>query len=91
MAVEGVIISTSFAPVNPRAKATAEQARTEYQAGRNLHSVPANGNIHAIEGIVEKVDVDNEPHTLLAERRTVRGALAKLWGGSGRRLTASLG
>lgn len=78
MAVEGMIIPTNFAPINPKAKEIAELAWAKYKADSNLHSVPAYENIYAIKGIVEKVGIDNEPHTLLADRRKVRDALAKL-------------
>jgi branched-chain amino acid transport system substrate-binding protein len=77
-AVEGMIIPTNFAPINPKAKAVAEQAWTKYKADSNLHSVPAYENIYAIKGIVEKAGVDNEHDTLLSDRRKVRDALAKL-------------
>ena len=77
-AVEGMIIPTNFAPINPKAKAIAEQAWTKYKADSNLHSVPAYENIYAIKGIVEKAAIDNEPETLLSDRRKIRDALAKL-------------
>jgi branched-chain amino acid transport system substrate-binding protein len=77
-AVEGMIIPTNFAPITPKAKAIAEQAWTKYKADSNLHSVPAYENIYAIKGIVEKAGIDNEPDTLLSDRRKVRDALAKL-------------
>jgi branched-chain amino acid transport system substrate-binding protein len=82
-AVEGMIIPTNFAPINPKAKAIAEQAWTKYKADSNLHSVPAYENIYAIKGIVEKAGIDNEPDTLLSDRRKVRDALAKLGSFSG--------
>jgi branched-chain amino acid transport system substrate-binding protein len=77
-AVEGMLIPTNFAPINPKAKALAELAWNKYKADSNLHSVPAYENIYAIKSIVEKVGIDNEPHTLLADRRKVRDALAKI-------------
>lgn len=77
-AVEGLIIPTNFAAINPKAKAVAEKAWTKYKADSNLHSVPAYENIYAIKGIVEKVGIKNEPGTLLADRRKVRDALATL-------------
>lgn len=77
-AVEGLIIPTNFAAINPKAKAVAEKAWTKYKADSNLHSVPAYENIYAIKGIVEKVGIKNEAATLLEDRRKVRDALAKL-------------
>lgn len=77
-AVEGLIIPTNFAAINPKAKALAEKAWTKYKADSNLHSVPAYENIYAIKGIVEKVGIKNESATLLEDRRKVRDALAKL-------------
>lgn len=77
-AVEGLIIPTNFAAINPKAKALAEKAWTKYKADSNLHSVPAYENIYAIKGIVEKAGIKNESATLLEDRRKVRDALAKL-------------
>lgn len=77
-AVEGLIIPTNFAAINPKAKAVAEKAWTKYKADSNLHSVPAYENIYAIKGIVEKVGIKNESATLLQDRRKVRDALATL-------------
>lgn len=77
-AVEGLIIPTNFAAINPKAKAVAEKAWAKYKADSNLHSVPAYENIYAIKGIVEKVGIKNEPGNLLEDRRKVRDALAKL-------------
>ena len=77
-AVEGLIIPTNFAAINPKAKAVAEKAWTKYKADSNLHSVPAYENIYAIKGIVEKVGIKNESATLLEDRRKVRDALATL-------------
>lgn len=77
-AVEGLIIPTNFATINPKAKAVAEKAWAKYKADSNLHSVPAYENMYAIKGIVEKVGIKNEPATLLEDRRKVRDALATL-------------
>jgi len=77
-AVDGLIIPTNFAAINPKAKAVAEKAWTKYKADSNLHSVPAYENIYAIKGIVEKAGIKNRPETLLQDRRKVRDALAKL-------------
>ena len=77
-AVEGLIIPTNFAAINPKAKQVAEKAWTKYKADSNLHSVPAYENIYAIKGIVEKAGIKNRPETLLQDRRQVRDALAKL-------------
>jgi len=77
-AVEGMIIPTNFATINPKAKAVAEKAWAKYKADSNLHSVPAYENLYAIKGIVEKVGIKNEPATLLQDRRKVRDALATL-------------
>ena len=77
-AVEGLIIPTNFAAINPKAKALAEKAWAKYKADSNLHSVPAYENIYAIKGIVEKAGIKNESAALLEDRRKVRDALAKL-------------
>lgn len=77
-AVEGLIIPTNFATINPKAKSVAEKAWAKYKADSNLHSVPAYENMYAIKGLVEKVGIKNEPATLLQDRRKVRDGLANL-------------
>lgn len=77
-AVDGLVIPTTFAAVNPKAKQIAERAWAKYKADSNLHSVPAYENVYAIKGLVEKTGIKNEPGTLLQDRRKVRDALAKL-------------
>ncbi len=77
-AVDGLIIPTTFATINPKAKLVAEKAWAKYKADSNLHSVPAYENMYAIKGLVEKVGITNEPATLLQDRRKVRDALAHL-------------
>jgi branched-chain amino acid transport system substrate-binding protein len=77
-AVDGLIIPTNFATINPKAKSVAEKAWAKYKADSNLHSVPAYENMYAIKGLVEKVGIKNEPATLLQDRRKVRDALANL-------------
>lgn len=77
-AVEGLIIPTNFATINPKAKSVAEKAWAKYKADSNLHSVPAYENMYAIKGLVEKVGITNEPATLLQDRRKVRDGLANL-------------
>lgn len=77
-AVDGLTIPTNFAAITPKAKALAEKAWTKYKADSNLHSVPAYENVYAIKGLVEKVGIQNEASTVLADRRKVRDALAKL-------------
>ncbi len=77
-AVDGLVIPTTFAAVNPKAKQIAERAWAKYKADSNLHSVPAYENVYAIKSLVEKTGIKNEPGTLLQDRRKVRDALAKL-------------
>jgi len=77
-AVDGLVIPTTFAAVNPKAKQIAERAWAKYKADSNLHSVPAYENVYAIKDLVEKTGIKNEPGTLLQDRRKVRDALAKL-------------
>jgi branched-chain amino acid transport system substrate-binding protein len=77
-AVDGLIIPTTFATINPKAKAVAEKAWAKYKADSNLHSVPAYENMYAIKGLVEKVGIKNDVASLLEDRRKVRDALAHL-------------
>jgi len=74
---EGIIIPTSFAPVNDaaRAAATAVEARG---GALDLHSASAWENIMILRDLIETAGIEGTPESLDADRRKIRDALAAL-------------
>jgi branched-chain amino acid transport system substrate-binding protein len=74
---DGLLIPTSFAPVTPSARAA---ARAIARAGgvADLHSVAAWEILFTVAGVMERAGVRGEPTTVDADRRRLRGALARL-------------
>jgi branched-chain amino acid transport system substrate-binding protein len=75
--VEGTIIPTTFAPVNPEAKRVADLIAKQ-KGSADLHSTAAWENVIILKGVIEAAKIDGKPETLAADRRKVRDALAAL-------------
>jgi branched-chain amino acid transport system substrate-binding protein len=74
---EGMIIPTSFAPVNPKAVAAAKST-AKFKGSADLHSMAAWENMFILKGVMESEGVLARPDTLQADRRKIRDGLAKL-------------
>jgi branched-chain amino acid transport system substrate-binding protein len=74
---EGMIIPTSFAPVNPKAIAAAKST-AKFKGSADLHSMAAWENMFILKGVMESEGVLAKPDTLQADRRKIRDGLAKL-------------
>lgn len=74
---EGMIIPTSFAPVNPEAEATAAMV-SEYGGSLDIHSASAWENMMILRDVIENAGIEGKPETLQEDRRRLRDALAEL-------------
>jgi branched-chain amino acid transport system substrate-binding protein len=74
---EGMIIPTSYAPVNPQAKAAAE-ATAKFKGFADLHSMAAWENVFILKQVIESEGVLAKPDTVQADRARIRNGLAKL-------------
>jgi branched-chain amino acid transport system substrate-binding protein len=74
---EGMIIPTSFAPVNPKALAAAKST-AKFKGNADLHSMAAWENIFILKDVIESEKVLAKPDSLQADRRRIRDGLAKL-------------
>jgi branched-chain amino acid transport system substrate-binding protein len=74
---EGIIIPTSFAPVNDAAKAAAEAVGAKGGA-LDLHSASAWENIMILRDVIEASGIEGTPESLEEDRRKIRDGLAAL-------------
>jgi branched-chain amino acid transport system substrate-binding protein len=74
---EGMIIPTSYAPVNPKAIAAAK-ATAKFKGSADLHSMAAWENVFILRDVMESEKVLAKPDTVQADRRKIRDGLAKL-------------
>jgi branched-chain amino acid transport system substrate-binding protein len=74
---EGMIIPTSFAPVNPQATAAAKST-AKFKGNADLHSMAAWENMFILKGVMESEKVLAKPDSVQADRRKIRDGLAKL-------------
>lgn len=74
---EGIIIPTSFAPINTEAKAAAEAVAAKGGA-LDLHSASAWENIMILRDVIEAAGIDGTAESLEADRRKIRDGLASL-------------
>ncbi len=74
---EGMIIPTSFAPVNPKAIAAAKST-AKFKGSADLHSMAAWENMFILKDVMESEKVLARPDSLQADRRKIRDGLAKL-------------
>ncbi|VFR17676.1 Branched-chain amino acid ABC transporter, amino acid-binding protein (TC 3.A.1.4.1) [plant metagenome] len=73
---EGLIIPTSYAPVNPQARAAAD-ATAQFKGYADLHSMSAWENLYAIKAAIESEGVLGKPDTVKADRDRIRAGLSK--------------
>ncbi|MGQ0509278.1 MAG: ABC transporter substrate-binding protein [Betaproteobacteria bacterium] len=74
---EGMMIPTSFAPVNKEATAAAN-ATAKFKGSADLHSMAAWENMFILKQVMESEKLSGNPKDLQADRRKVRDGLSKL-------------
>ncbi|MEW6689276.1 MAG: ABC transporter substrate-binding protein [Pseudomonadota bacterium] len=76
---QGLIIPTSFAPVNKEAKFASEQTAKKKGAA-DLHSMAAWENVFILKEVMERAGISGkkDPASIQADRRKIRDALAQL-------------
>jgi branched-chain amino acid transport system substrate-binding protein len=74
---EGMMIPTSYAPVNKEAIAAAE-ATAKYKGAADLHSMAAWENMFILKQVIESEGVQGTPASVQVDRRRIRDGLAKL-------------
>jgi len=75
--VEGMIIPTSYAPVNKEAKFAADQT-AKYKGSADLHSMAAWENMFILKDVMEAQKISGDKSQLQADRRKIRDGLAEL-------------
>jgi len=74
---EGMIIPTSYAPVNKEAIAAA-QATAKFKGSADLHSMAAWENMFILKQVMESEGIRGTKDSLAQDRRKIRDGLAKL-------------
>lgn len=74
---EGMIIPTSFAPVNAEAERVAKLL-TKHKGSADLHSTAAWENMIILKQVMEAAGIEAKPDTVKADREKIRAGLAKL-------------
>lgn len=74
---EGMMIPTSFAPVNKEGKAAAD-ATAKFKGSADLHSMAAWENMFILKQVMESEKISGSAKDLAADRRKVRDGLARL-------------
>ncbi len=74
---EGMMIPTSFAPVNKEGKAAAD-ATAKFKGSADLHSMAAWENMFILKQVMESEKISGNAKDLASDRRKVRDGLAKL-------------
>jgi branched-chain amino acid transport system substrate-binding protein len=74
---QGIIIPTSFAPVNKDGKFASEQT-AKFKGAADLHSMAAWENMFILRQVMESEKISGAKADLQADRRKVRDGLAKL-------------
>ncbi len=74
---EGMMIPTSFAPVNKEATAAAN-ATAKFKGSADLHSMAAWENMFILKQVMESENLSGNAKDLASDRRKVRDGLAKL-------------
>jgi len=74
---EGMIIPTSYAPINPRAIAASE-ATAKHNGFADLHSMAAWENVFILKQVIESEGVLGKSDSVKADRDKIRAGLAKL-------------
>ena len=74
---EGMMIPTSFAPVNKEGKAAAD-ATAKFKGSADLHRMAAWENMFILKQVMESEKISGNPKDVQADRRKIRDGLAKL-------------
>jgi len=74
---EGMMIPTSFAPVNKEAKAAAD-ATAKFKGSADLHSMAAWENMFILKQVMESEKISGNAKDVQADRNRIREGLAKL-------------
>jgi branched-chain amino acid transport system substrate-binding protein len=74
---EGIIIPTSFAPINKEATFAAK-ATEKFKGAADLHSMAAWENVFILKQVMESERISGKPGDVQADRRKIRDGLAKL-------------
>jgi branched-chain amino acid transport system substrate-binding protein len=74
---EGMIIPTSFAPVNKDA-VFAATTTAKFKGAADLHSMAAWENMFILKQVMESAKISGKPGDLQADRRKIRDGLARL-------------
>ncbi len=74
---EGMMIPTSFAPVNKEGKAAAD-ATAKFKGSADLHSMAAWENMFILKQVMESEKISGNAKDVQADRRKIRDGLAKL-------------
>lgn len=74
---EGIIIPTSFAPVNKEAKFAAAQT-AKFKGAADLHSMATWENMFILKQVMESAKISGDQGQLQADRRRIRDGLARL-------------
>jgi branched-chain amino acid transport system substrate-binding protein len=75
--VEGMIIPTSYAPVNKEAKFAADMTAKK-KGSADLHSMAAWENMFILKEVMESEKISGRKEDLQADRRKIRDGLAKM-------------
>jgi branched-chain amino acid transport system substrate-binding protein len=76
---EGMVVPTNFAPVTPKAVELERKAWDRFKAEANLdRSHTAYEIIYLVKGLLERLDIQNTPESLGADRRKLRDAIAQI-------------
>ena len=74
---EGMMIPTSFAPVNKEGKAAAD-ATAKFKGSADLHSMAAWENMFILKQVMESEKISGNAKDVQADRRKIRDGLAQL-------------
>ncbi|HEU4644164.1 MAG TPA: ABC transporter substrate-binding protein [Burkholderiales bacterium] len=74
---EGIIIPTSFAPINKEAVAAAKTT-AKFKGAADLHSMAAWENMFILKNVMESEGISGKPGDVQSDRRKIRDGLAKL-------------
>jgi len=74
---EGIIIPTSFAPINKDATFAAKTT-AKFKGAADLHSMAAWENVFILKQVMESEGISGKPGDVQSDRRKIRDGLAKL-------------
>jgi branched-chain amino acid transport system substrate-binding protein len=74
---EGIIIPTSFAPINKEA-VNAAKTTAKFNGAADLHSMAAWENMFILKRVMEAEGISGKPGDVQSDRRKIRDGLAKL-------------